>query len=198
MRRTLCVALLSLGFAASTLDAQAASPQNRFGIGVSLTPLVFLGDPDAGPIAFAQTVILLPIRNGAMLFEPEIGFVRASTEETNPGGTQETSVSLLRIGIGLLMETGEREQLRPYIGARLGAVRSEQEFSASFGDSEFKQNGWYAAAIAGAQHYFTTHFSLGGEVQLMRSSQNLEGDSAGDASNSMFATQAVMTVRWYF
>jgi hypothetical protein len=193
--------LFALGAAVASIDAQAPAPPNGFGIGVSLSPLTVVGDFDFGPVTFSQPTIVMPIRNGTMLFEPEIGIVRTSSSETTPGGTQKTEQNALRLGIGVLMETGEREQLRPYLGARTGLVKAEQSFTGGFGSSSVKVDGWYVGAVAGAQHYFTRHFSLGGEAQLIRTTSDISSSGSSftpDASGSNLQTQGLMTIRWYF
>lgn len=200
MVRTIGAGLLLLVAAGSmeAQEAQQAERKARIGIGISLLPLTFMGgDPETGPIALGQNVLLFPIRNGNMLFEPEIGLARVSQQE----GTNETETSLWRVGLGLLMETGEREQLRPYIGARAGILKGSTEFTSPFGPPpKISIDGWYVIGMAGAQHYFTRHFSLGGEAQLMH--QSLDAEATGGFNSTVSAsglsTQAVMTIRWYY
>lgn len=190
--------LIAGGLPLAAQDAPAAStePQvGKWGIGVSLSPTaLFLDDAGFLPIGFNN--FLIPIRVGVgMTIEPEFGLFRSSS---NSGGGS-SSFNNLRLGIGLLMPLTEREALRPYTGARLGVSRNKA--TSNFGVSQTtRQNSWYISGVLGAQHFFSRHFSLGGEVQLTRINVGEEtGGGAPPGNDQSFVTTAgLVMLRWFF
>lgn len=180
MRSAVLAAAMLLGAAVAGAQAPAVDvPPNKIGIGTSLSPLTILSDDVS--FALVQNVILVPIRRGTTIVEPEFGYASMSIADDK--------MSAYRLGIGFLMETTGTPQLRPYLGARVGINHVKQE--SPFLTTDL--NGWYIGGVTGAQHYFTANFSLGGEVQLLYSSMKPEG---GDAL-TMLNTQGVVTIRWY-
>jgi hypothetical protein len=192
------VLLIAGGLPLVAQDAPAAStdPQvGKWGIGVSLSPTaLFLDDAGFLPIGFNN--FLIPIRVGAgTTIEPEFGLFRSS----NNSGGGSSSFSNLRLGIGLLMPLHEREALRPYPGARVGVSRTSTESNFSGGSQTTKQNSWYISGVVGAQHFFSRHFSLGGEVQLTRINVGEEtGGGAPPGDQSFVTTAGVVMLRWFF
>lgn len=192
--------LLIVAFPLAAQEAPAPSINEeigKWGIGVSLSPVsLFIDDIGFLPIGFNN--FLIPIRVGAATtLEPEFGLFRSSSSSSGA----ENTFNNLRVGIGLLMPLKERESLRPYTGGRVGISRTTTESIGGFGGNQkTKQNSWYISGVLGAQHFFTRHFSLGGEVQLTRTSVGEEtGGSAPPGNELSFVTTAgVMMLRWFF
>lgn len=192
---------------ASSLSAQdtTATPSRqspRWGVGVALNPTALVAfDQDFLflPIGFGNFVI--PIHAGSVTWEPEFGLFKFSTSSSGGGFSSEDSFTNLRLGLGILFDLTARGDLHPYFGPRLGIARSSSKSTAGGPGTSSTQTNWYIGAALGAQHYFASHFSLGGEVQLTRTSlgePKTEPPSSGSQSGSMVHTTALMLLRWYF
>lgn len=205
-RRILALAVL----AASPVAAQesAASSSGRFGIGVTLNPTTVLADANLGFIPLGVTNFVLPIRvSSRVTLEPELGVFRFTEDVTGAAGvTSETKLSNFRVGAGLLFNLTDRSALVPYVGPRVGLVFSTLEERSSFGGttttSTQDQTGVYFGGALGAQHFFTRHFSLGGEVQLLYTTISYDETSSGgtppERSQSLMTTNGLVMLRWYF
>jgi hypothetical protein len=199
-RIRLAAFLLVVAFPLAAQEAPAPITNEeigKWGIGVSLSPVsLFIGDVGLLPIGFNN--FLIPIRVGAATtLEPEFGLFRSSSSSSGA----ENTFNNLRVGIGLLMPLKERESLRPHTGARVGVSRTTTESIGGFGGNQkTKQNSWYISGVVGAQHFFTHHFSLGGEVQLTRTSvgEQTGGSSPTGPERSFVTTAGMMMLRWYF
>ncbi|MEX2152054.1 MAG: outer membrane beta-barrel protein [Gemmatimonadaceae bacterium] len=201
MSRTRCGALLlvvALPLTAQEAPAPTTDEQiGKWGIGISLSPVsIFIDEVGLIPIGFNN--FLMPIRVGAATtLEPEFGLFRSSSSSSGA----ENSFNNLRVGVGLLMPLRERASLRPYTGGRVGVSRTTTESIGGFGGSQkTRQNSWHMSAVLGAQHFFTRHFSLGGEVQLTRTSvgEQTGGSSPTGTAQSFVTTGGVMMLRWFF
>ena len=205
-RRTLALVVL----AASPLAAQEASPAEsagRVGIGVTLNPTMVLADENLGFIPLGVTNFVLPIRvSSRVTLEPEFGVFRLTDEFTAGGVRDETTLNNFRIGVGLLFNLADRAALIPYIGPRAGIVLTSQEERSTFGGTTTTtsqdQTGIYAGGAIGAQHFFTRHFSLGGEVQLLyttiSSDETASSGTPPERSQSLVTTNGLVVVRWFF
>src|SRR5688572_2888018 len=167
------VALLVVGIPLAAQDPPPsdtpAESARKWGIGVSLSPVAVFIEDALGVVPFGFTNILVPIRlNSTTTVEPEIGVFRTSSESS---GGFTTSFTNLRLGVGLLLDLKERAGLHPYIGPRFGYNRTTSKSDSQFGGpSSTKQSGWQFSGVFGAQHFFSPHFSLGGEAQVTRMS----------------------------
>jgi hypothetical protein len=177
--------------------AEATDRVSKYGIGVSLSPVAVFID-DVGFIPFGFTNILIPIKIApATYLEPEIGLFRTSS---NAGGTP-ASFTNTRLGVGLLMGLRERGVLKPYVGPRIGMSRLTSKQDTPGGTFTTKQTTWILSGVVGAQHFFTPHFSLGGEAQLSRASSGDAESSppgTGDPGTTSITTNGLVTLRWFF
>jgi hypothetical protein len=169
------------------------------GVGVTINPTLLLIDEGIGFFPLGVTNFLIPIRiSPRVIIEPEFGLFRTSSEE----GGSTSSFNNTRIGVGVLLGFPERGGLHPYIGPRLGWSRTSSESSFGGGGTfTTKMSGWNVGAVFGAHHFFSPHFSLGGELQLMRSSSSIDdvsGGTATDQSQSAVTTGGVAILRWFF
>lgn len=205
-RRILALVLLSASPAVAQ-ESPAASA-GRVGIGVTLNPTTVLADESLGFLPLGVTNFVLPIRLGSRAtLEPEFGVFRFSEDETTPGGFEtETKLTNYRIGVGLLFHLADRAALIPYVGPRVGLVLTSAEESSTFGGTTTTttqdQTGIYFGGALGAQHFFTRHFSLGGEVQLLYTTisydQTASSGTPPDRSQSLISTNGLVMLRWYF
>lgn len=205
-RRILALVVL----AASPVAAQqsAAASAGRLGIGVTLNPTTVFADANLGFLPLGVTNFVLPIRlSTRVTLEPEFGVFRYTEDLTSGTGVEtETELSNYRIGAGLLFNLTDRSALVPYIGPRVGLVLTQQEDRSTFGGTTTTtsqdQTGLYFGGAIGAQHFFTRHFSLGGEVQLLYTSISYDEESSSgtppDRSQSLISTNGLVMVRWYF
>jgi hypothetical protein len=202
-RRILALVVL----AASPAVAQE-SRAGRVGIGVTVNPTTVLADESLGFLPLGVTNFVLPIRmSGRVTLEPEFGVFRFSEDETSAGGFEtETTLSNYRVGVGLLFNLADRAALIPYVGPRAGLVLTSLEESSTFGGTTTTtsqdQTGFYFGGALGAQHFFTRHFSLGGEVQLLYTTISYDETASGgtppDRSQSLISTNGLVMLRWYF
>lgn len=204
LARAAALLVVGLPLAAQDPAPPATEPEStskKFGIGVSLSPVAIFLEDSFGLLPFGFTNILVPIKvSPNTTLEPEIGLFRTSSES----GGFSASATNFRLGFGLLLGLQERGGIHPYIGPRFGLGRTTTK-SSGFGGGETttKQTSWQFSGVIGAQHFFSPHFSLGGEAQLTRA-------SVGDAevtptppggtseSQTFITTVGVVSLRWFF
>lgn len=201
---TLC-AILPWPLIAQAPAAESTERSGKFGIGVSLNTNSTFFDEDFGFLPFSFANILFPIRGKGVVIEPEFGLFRFSSETRSGGGSSSRTFRNFRAGVGVLAQMRAREQLQPYFGPRFGISRNSQTSQSSFGGGEQKrkQTDWYFSGVLGAQHFFTKHFSLGGEVQLTKIGFGAPDETPAPPSGfteelSYVTTGAVATIRWFF
>jgi hypothetical protein len=171
-------------------QTQADTSGRKFGIGVMLnSSSFFIGELGITPVGFNN--MLFPIRiNPGFTLEPELGLLRQS----GSGGGFESEFTTTRLGVGLLFSMAERGGLVPYVGPRFGWSRT----SISNGTSSSRDNNWDATFAWGAQHYFSPHFTLGGELQLTHASVGGPSPGGGAVDQTFITTNGVVTIRWFF
>ena len=193
----LTVVGVALALCTGTLHAQETetSPGTRVGIGVALERTLLFGDE--GDLAFLPvglSNIYVPIvMASGFRIEPEIGYLRLSES----GDDWKSSGSSMRFGLGILPAV-RRGNTSIYFGARLGLVytKTSFEFTGSESRSESKTD-YYVGAAVGAEYGFSTHFTVGAEVQVNYISV---GDFAeeSDGSHSLIGNRNLVFLRWYF
>lgn len=187
-------------------DPQAAAIERKpsVGFGVTISPIAIFLEDDIGLLPLGLGNILIPIRlNPKMTLEPELGYFK--TEQTDPGGGgapgSSSTFSNSRFGVGVLGDIGAGGPLRPYLGFRVVRVRSTSEFTGGTGTVTATRTGWTMSAVLGGQHFFTETFSLGGEVQMGRTSIGAAevsgGGSSGDGKISFVGTNGIVAIRWF-
>jgi hypothetical protein len=206
------VALAALLISAVPVCAQDVPPpatekSSKFGIGIVV---------GAGPVIMDDEFVLVPMPGGTVLFpfaskgiilEPEIGLFRAHNSSSSGGFTHTLDGSALRVGLGALFVGGARGNLRPYIGPRAGLIRSSTKHTDSGGGAPgtpetTTRNSIYVAFVAGAQYFFSPHFSLGGEAQLQHVNLGNEkvtpSSGAPDTNELSFQSTAAMAILRFF
>jgi hypothetical protein len=200
MLRTLRHTLLAL---ALTAPAAAQSARGTaVGLGVALNPIA-LGDLDTDatmlPVGLGNFTV--PIRVGSRLrLEPELGILRAHSEASGGGFSGGSTATLLRYGIAAHFMMAGTDDFQPYIGPRLGFIRSStrQESSGSPANED-KRTDHYLGVAIGGEYWLTSRFSLGAEVQINRVGIGRDSDvpSSMDSSASFLSNNGVISVRFY-
>jgi hypothetical protein len=210
MSRIASLAGLAL-LVASTLGAQERT--RSIGLGTSISPgaLVIPGEEDVLLFQAGFNSILVPIRFSKVTIEPEISVMRARSEETvqtgsNTFGTATSSITNTRFGVGILWHLARRENLEPYIGPRFGTIRSRSKSKSPFSTSQeqsSKSTDRFLAAVGGAQYFFSPHFSLGAEAQLLYTKIGTEERSGTtspqqEGNQSTLGTTGLAILRFYY
>jgi len=196
------VSLLVVGLPLTAQDpappaTEPAGSARKWGVGVSLSPVAVFIEDSFGVLPFGFTNILVPIKvSPNTTFEPEFGLFRSSAES----GGFSTSLTNFRLGFGLLLSMQERGGIHPYIGPRFGIGRTTTKSDGFGGSFTSKQSTWQFSGVIGAQHFFSPHFSLGGEAQLTRASVAGEdpGGGGSDESQTFITTAGLVSLRWFF
>jgi hypothetical protein len=188
----------------SMVFAQETRP--RIGLGVSLNPtaLLALSSTLVSFVPVGLSNIFVPIElSKEFRIEPEFGILTTSDE--HPGGTAQvkSSSSLIRLGIGVLRVFPVDDSYNLYVGPRLGLLlTSSTSQSGSFPETGQSETDFYVGLVTGGEHMFSSHFSMGGEVQLNYVSFGTPtytpSSPTGTQSRSMFTNNALMFFRWYF
>lgn len=202
---TLCLIIVA---SASALGAQET--KSKFGLGTTFNPGA-LSIPGEAEIVLTQTGfnnILMPIRGQGFTFEPEFGLLRSTTErqiQTGPTTTftVKTRVSNKRIGLGVLKHLARRDNLEPYFTPRVGFIFASAEEPQGGSNIKTSSTNFYATGGAGAQYFFSDHFTLGGETQLTYTKlgkPKVTGTTftSTDSEGSSITTLGVIAIRWYY
>ena len=203
------VLLTTIASALAAQDPPApAERKHTFGIGVSLSPAALFIDDGVGLVPVGLSNFLIPMRfSPKFTLEAEIGVTRFESSSGGSGGAPltENSSSNTRFGLGFLGDFGSQGPLKPYIGLRIVRLGVTQEFSSGTSNLTTTSRGWTFAGVVGGQHFFSDVFSLGGEVQLSRSSfgepevsgSPAPGPGFGNDKSSFFGTNGLITLRWF-
>ena len=165
--RIMSLAAIAVLAAASATQAQV--PDHGIGLGVSLSPSALVE-------VSSQTTIMLPIGFGNfylpiiagphLKLEPEFGIWHTSSSTSYGGSSWSSSGAILRVGAGVfrLLRVGGGTAL--YVGPRVAMVRNSDSQTSSASTTSSHQTNWSFGLAIGGEHFFSPHFSLGGEVQL--------------------------------
>jgi len=189
----LFVSLVSTGLRAG----EEVGERNRFGFGMSLGGS-FSVDM-TGDVNF-----YFPIRIGENIrIEPEFGIMYSSWDFEYEGETYNGSERIIRIGIGV-MPVIQRGKLDMYYGLRTGVhlaaledpartIYSPEPFVLSYSRTD-----WYIAPAFGGEYFVSSHFSVGGEVQLEFMIFSDYDDYSRTTDVRVIQNRNLFFVRWYF
>lgn len=184
---------LSICFFSSSI----AQSSNKFGVGIALFDIQQLWETAISD--GWNATITFPIETSPKFrLEPEIGYYKATEENDNP--TREHTVSSFRIGLGVFPQK-TYEDFTLYYGVRVGYISQTQTSTISELNVDYEEttSGFFIAPALGGEHYFSEHFSIGGEAQLVYASLDSERKDSNDKSNlSYFNTRALIFFRFYF
>jgi hypothetical protein len=176
-----------------------AQSSTKVGIGVALIDMQQIFEAQISEGGFFSSTITVPMDlSPSFRLEPEIGFASASDEfKLNDFISEESSTSW-KIGAGIF-GLNKYDVFTLYYGGRVGYVtQTLKEVSGSDSD-ELSSSGFYVAPAIGGEHYFSDHFSLGGEAQFVYTSIGTtpdEGDWEQDLS--VFNTRVLVFIRFFF
>jgi hypothetical protein len=203
MSRTALVACLAL-LVSSGLGAQEKT--RSIGLGTSISPGALMVPGESELIVFQTgfNSILIPIR--------WISLMRGKSEQTvqtgtNTFGTATSSITTTRIGVGILKHLAKRENLEPYVGPRLGSIRttskSKSPFSTNSQEQTIKTKDWFLSAVGGAQYFFSPHFTIGAEAQLIYTKLGSEERTPStstqqESTRSTLGTTGLAILRFYY
>jgi hypothetical protein len=187
-RTSLLVLLLASLLTALPSQAQEA----RVGLGVGISPSS-LNVVDVDRL-LAPLSIYLPVVTPSFRLEPEIGLLRGSSSDDD----FESTSTAFSMGAGLFLNRPMDASTLLYGGVRLGTLFLSDTIESEFGDEDESRTDFFVGPSAGGEHFFSDHFSLGGEAQVLYTSFGDEEDEGEDASRSVLRTRALFFVRWYF
>jgi len=190
------IVVVAVAVLAGSLQAQKPG---TVGIGVSITPFLRI----AGDAAFPQfTSFTVPMNFGAFRLEPEIGFGRSGSRETD---TEESS-SNFALGTGAYYLFGVTDGFLAYVGPRIGFLRESRsfKFTGSPEETEKRTDTFFGLALGG-EHLFSSHVSLGAEARfthIRMGETKIEGSPGPGADPDIEAsatfTDGLVFVRFYF
>jgi hypothetical protein len=170
-----------------------AQSEKKVGIGIVLFDVQKLLEFSASGGEYTiNTISIIYETSPTFRIEPEIGYFNGSQEISN-GMTQEHKITSWRIGVGILPQK-PYEKFTLYYGARVGYINENIE-------DESKANGYYIAPALGGEYFFSNHFSLGGEAQVVYISATTEPEDDyenWESKLSVVNTRALAFVRFYF
>lgn len=180
----LSAAAAALSLLAQSVPAQEVVPEPvpvrdapaRFGIGVTLNPAALI-------FADVDEVLFLPVGLGNIRFpvhlgsnvrlEPELGYFSTHADFQDMSFSSSNDLTILRYGIGAFYVLRPEESVRFTIGPRIGFLRTSEESRFSSppnppSENKTKRTDNYIGLALGGEYWFSTHFSLGAEIQLSR------------------------------
>ena len=207
MRARLWLSLVAVLACSATANAQT---DVKVGIGISINPLAqtsSLGEDLTTTVPGGLFAFYVPINIGEKFkIEPELGYVRAKTKVSTTGSSTEQTLTQWRLAAGLFYMFPQKASLTPYIGPRVGIVKSSetQKFDTSrviFVD-KVSQTDFFLGLALGGEYYFSSHFTLGGEFQFNyvsigeHSEEDVPPSTITDGD--LFSTNGLLFIRWYF
>lgn len=133
--------------------------------------------------------------------EPEIGFSHSFGTLVLGGTTRETKSTSINVGAGLFFLSDVGEKTNVHFGPRLGIVFSHMRTTdATLGDDEAESTSWYAEVAGGGEHFLSSRFSLGAEVQLgyyHGGEPTTSGTTTFASWSSRIGTGVAALLRWY-
>ncbi len=176
-----------------------AQSSTKVGIGVAIIDMQQIFEAQASEGGFFSSAITVPIEvSPTFRVEPEIGFSSATDEQKSDNFTSEESSTSWKIGVGLFGKK-KNDVFTLYYGGRIGYINQSLTDVSGTDRSEVSSSGFYLAPALGGEHYFSDHFSIGGEVQIVYTSVSTtpdEGDWEQDIS--IINTRALVFFRFFF
>lgn len=200
---------LCLVIVASVSALGAQETKSKFGLGATFNPgaLSIPGEAETVLTQAGFNNVLMPIRGQGFTFEAEFGLLRSTTErqvQTGPTTsiTVKNKISNKRLGVGVLKHLARRDNLEPYFAPRVGFIFASAEEPQGGSNTKTSSSNFYATGGAGAQYFFSDHFTLGGEAQLTYTKlgkPKVTGTTFPPPSEgSAITTLGVIAIRWYY
>jgi hypothetical protein len=171
----------------------------KVGIGVAIIDMQQFFEAFASEGGSFNSAIMVPIEmSSSFRLEPEVGFSSATDEQSSGSFTSKESTTSWRIGVGLL-GMKKYSPFTLYYGARVGYITLTLTDEDDSGTDELSSSGFYVAPALGGEHYFSDHFSLGGEAQIIYASVSTEPDEGNwEQDLSAINTRVLVYIRFFF
>ncbi len=194
VKKMIIVVLLLVCF----LGTGFAQESKKVGIGVALFDLMQLFETVMSDGIGANATIVVPVFMSANFrLEPEIGYFTATQEETN-GDTETSTATSWRIGVGIFPQKTYDDFIL-YYGGRVGYLSQSEKYEEGTYNYEENTSGFFIAPAIGGEHFFSDHFSIGGEAQLVYATLDGDNNQNDDKiSLNLFNTRVLAFFRFYF
>jgi len=142
----------------------------------------------------------IPINIDSWKLEPVFSY-SSHIDKENDG--DESSTTVTQFGVGVFRKNNY-SRTSIYYGVRMGKYTDEysrnyEDYPAQ--DFERSEEGTFIAPTLGGEYYFSTHFSLGGELSFKRliSKRTSNSDSSNYPSElATFNSRTYIVLRYYF
>ena len=205
-----CSLLAVILLSSASIGQDNTSPQwkTRIGIGIGYEPFKIFGTSSSTLLVNSQAPVSLyiPIRtSNALTIEPEFGFFTYSSESGSGSSAYNSSASSIRLAAGVLATVASNANTRLYAGPRIGIFLVKQKYTSGYPSStnEMSETDFTIGGSAGGEYFFVENMSLGGEAQVNyysfgEPSYTPSSSSSSGLSRSMFSSNVVFFLRWYF
>jgi len=176
-----------------------AQSKTKVGIGIAIIDMQQIFEAQLSGGGYFSSTITVPI-NASSTFrvEPELGFAISTDEFKSGSFTDEETTSSWKIGVGLF-GLKKFEIFTLYYGGRVGFLTQSVTEDNGTDTDEMGSTGFYLAPALGGEHYFSDHFSLGGEAQIVYTSIATEPEDGDWEQNlSVINTRVLVFVRFFF
>ena len=200
MRARLWLSLVVVLACSATANAQT---DVKVGIGISINPLAQTSPLVSAAVLGGLISFYVPINIGDKFkIEPELGYWRVKQKASGDGINAEQTLTQWRLAAGLLYMFPQKASLTPYIGPRVGIVKSSRTQKFDTSEDKVSQTDFFLGLALGGEYYFSSHFTLGGEFQFNYISigePDVEGvPSTVEFDTDFFSTNGLVFIRWYF
>ena len=200
MRARLWLSLIAVLACSATANAQTGV---KVGIGISINPLAQTSSLGGVTVPGGLFAFHVPINIGEKFkIEPELGYWRVKQKASGGGINAEQTLTQWRLAAGLFYMFPQKASLTPYIGPRVGIVKSSETRKFDTSEDKFSQTDFLLGLALGGEYYFSSHFTLGGELQFNYISIG-EPEEEGvpdtfELDTDLFSTNGLLFIRWYF
>ena len=176
-----------------------AQSSTKVGIGVAIIDMQQIFEAQLSDGGFFSSTITIPIDvSPSFRLEPELGFGSSTDERTSGSSTFEQSSISWKIGVGLF-GLKKYDIFTLYYGGRVGYLTQTLTEEDGTNEDEMGTSGFYLAPAIGGEHYFSDHFSLGGEAQFVYTSVTTEPkDGNWEQNLSVINTRVLVFIRFFF
>jgi len=176
-----------------------AQSSTKVGIGVAIIDMQQIFEAQISEGGFFSSTITVPIDvSPSFRLEPELGFASSTDERTSGSFTFEESTISWKIGVGLF-GLKKYDIFTLYYGGRVGYLTQTLTEDDGTDKDELGSSGFYLAPALGGEHYFSDHFSLGGEAQFVYTSVATEPkDGNWEQNLSVINTRVLVFIRFFF
>ena len=200
--------IITLSIAVSILVSQEDIFEQNYSIGFDfhMFPQTFLGNPDVGGYYGDSEIVNLMgfylsyETSSGLLIEPGYSFYSEFTEvdyESSSYDDYEYTNTWRTLSLGVF-KIMEGEDVRTYVGGRIGKSWYEYDTNAEFGEDEDLDN-FMIAPTFGAEYFVGENFSFGGEVMYkILTNKDTESSSTYDITSLSTSVEPKFLVRFYF